>query len=441
MRTIYYLDPAAGQWRKLDESDMYAGRTDSFAPRFFEPDGTLYVNASRGADKLAIFTYDLISGKLSAKPLMSMSDFDFNGSFVVGGKKILGFHYQADEDMTFWFDDHMKALQKSIDVMLPATANRISVAPRPQTPFVLVTSYSDVQPPLTLLYNTYTKVLTKVGVTYGKIDPARMGHKEMVRYPARDGLPIPAYLTLPPGEARKNLPMVVLVHGGPYVRGVTWGWSPESQFLASRGYAVLEPEYRGSTGFGSKHFRAGWKQWGLAMQNDIADGAKWAIAQGIVDPRRICISGGSYGGYAALMGLINDPDLFKCGIDWAGVTDFKLLYDSGWRYWSDISEEAKQYNQPVLVGDLEKDAAQFKATSPLLQAARLKQPVLLAYGGRDMRVPLVHGLALRDAVTTTNPNVEWVVYEDEGHGWASLENRLDFWGRVEKFLHKYIGEP
>ena len=202
---------------------------------------------------------------------------------------------------------------------------------------------------------------------------------------------------------------------------------------------MLEPEFRGSTGFGTKHFRAGWKQWGLKMQDDIADGARWAIAQGTADAKRICIAGAIYGGYATLMGLINDPDLYKCGIDWEGVSDIGLMYDAGWRYSSDISDDWKQYGMPQLVGDRVKDAEQLKATSPLEQAARIKQPLLLAYGGADLRVPLVHGVKFYDAVKRTNPNVEWIEYEEEGHGWALPKNRIDFWGRVEKFLDKNIG--
>lgn len=219
-----------------------------------------------------------------------------------------------------------------------------------------------------------------------------------MRYKARDGMEIPALLTLPANGAQ-NAPLVVLVHGGPFVRGTHWGWNPDSQFLASRGYAVLEPEFRGSKGYGDKHYRAGWKQWGLAMQNDIADGARWAVAQGFADPKRICIAGASYGGYATLMGLVNDPDLYKCGVNWVGVTDINLLYDGHWSSTSDTSEDWKLYGMPDRVGDQVKDAAQLKATSP-----------------------------------------EWIEYQDEGHGWGLPKNRVDFWGRVEKFLDKHIGK-
>jgi dipeptidyl aminopeptidase/acylaminoacyl peptidase len=233
--------------------------------------------------------------------------------------------------------------------------------------------------------------------------------------------------------------MVVMVHGGPFVRGQDWGWHASAQFLASRGYAVLEPEFRGSTGFGFRHFKAGWKQWGLAMQDDIADGVRWAIAKGIADPKRICIAGASYGGYATLMGLAKDPDLYQCGIDWLGVTDIKLLFTGHWSAASDLSDHYKQYGAPMLVGDLIKDAAQLDATSPLLLAARITRPLLLAYGAADQRVPIYHGRKFYEAVKPTNPAVEWVVYDAEAHGWSLPATRVDFWGRVEKFLDKHIG--
>jgi dipeptidyl aminopeptidase/acylaminoacyl peptidase len=210
----------------------------------------------------------------------------------------------------------------------------------------------------------------------------------------------------------------------------------EVQFLASRGYAVLMPEFRGSTGYGAKLYQAGFKQWGQAMQTDLADAAQWAIAQGTADPQRICIAGASYGGYATLMGLAQDPGLYRCGIDWAGVSDIQLMYSV---YWSDNTNEFKREGMPVLIGDPKDDAAMLEAHSPLKNASRIRQPLLLAYGAWDLRVPIVHGESLRDALRPHNSNVEWVVYPDEGHGWHKPETNLDFWGRVERFLDRQIG--
>ena len=437
--TLYYRDPAKEQeWRTLTSYNTYTGGHDVFSPLAFGPDGTLYVVSHAHKDKSAVYTYNLATGAMSDKPLVQLDGYDFSGRMIMNRDKLLGVRHLTDAQGTTWLDAGMKAMQDKVDSMLPNTVNLLTPPARPESPWVLVVAYSDLFPSRTMLYNSETKLLTVVGASYPKIQPQQMAQQTLVHYKARDGLDIPAWLTLPRGGA-KNGPMVVLVHGGPYVRGKSWGWDPQVQFLASRGYAVLEPEYRGSTGFGARHFRAGWKQWGLKMQDDIADGTRWAAAQGYADPKRVCIAGASYGGYATLMGLINDPDLYKCGIDWAGVTDINLLYDGHWNFTSDLPDGWKQYGMPSLVGDQVKDAEQLKATSPLLQAARIKQPLLLAYGGADQRVPLPHGTKFYNAVKETNPDVEWIEYEEEGHGWALPKNRVDFWSRVEKFLDKHIG--
>ena len=436
MLAVNYNDPVTGKWRKLAEFDYLSDAR--FDPINIGPDKTLYVTTTNGKDKEAIYRYDLEHNQLFPAPLVSSDSYDITGRLIFDRNKLLGVRYSIDAEITQWIDRNMAEAQKNVDALLPNTTNILLPSQRSETSMLIVNAYSDVQPGIYFLYNMASKKLIKLGSRLPDVDTKRMATKDMIHYRARDGLEIPAYLTLPGGQGKKNLPMVVLAHGGPWVRGGGWYWNPEVQFLASRGYAVLEPEFRGSTGFGMKHFKAGWKQWGLSMQNDIADGTRWAISQGIADPKRICIAGASYGGYATLMGLINDPELYRCGFEWVGVTDINLMYTVSW---SDASDIVKNYGYPSLIGDPVNDAAQFKATSPLEQAAHIKQPLLMAYGGYDERVPLVHGEKLYDAVKAGNPNVEWVVYKEEGHGWASIKNQLDFWGRVEKFLARNIGTP
>jgi dipeptidyl aminopeptidase/acylaminoacyl peptidase len=440
VESLHYRDPASGAWRAIGSARLVGGSSDLPSPLGFAPDGRLFVVSRGERDTTALHSFDLARGKPDEPPLLVTAGYDFQGELVATRDRLLGVRYVTDAEATHWFDPALRAVQADIDARLPATINRISVPLRAETAWVLVESYSDVQPPVFALYDTANKTFMQVGASHPHIEPARMGRQDMVRYKAGDGLEIPALLTLPAGGNGKNLPLVVLVHGGPYVRGSVWGWNAESQFLASRGYAVLEPAFRGSTGFGDRHFRAGWKQWGLAMQDDLADGARWAIAAGVADPKRICIAGASYGGYAALMGLVKHPALFKCGVNYVGVTDLNLLFNGHWSRLDDISDYARKYAMPDLIGDPVRDAAQFEATSPLKQAARITQPLLLAYGGADRRVPLYHGKKLRDAVSKTNRQVEWVVYESEGHGWALPQNRIDFWTRVEKFLDRTIGK-
>jgi len=436
---IYVRDSGDEKWRMLASFDIYRGGPDAFTPLAFGPEGTLYVISHKAKDRAAVHTFDFATAKVSDKPLIQLDGYDFSGRLIMRGDKLLGVRYLRDATDTLWFDPGMKQMQEDVNKLLPNTINLLDLPTHAEMPNVLVTAYSDVQPNAYFIYNSETKKLNPVGASHPKIKPSQMGVQEQVRYQARDGLEIPAMLTIPLKSSGKNLPMVVLVHGGPYVRGSRWGWRSDVQFLASRGNAVLEPEYRGSTGFGDAHFRAGWKQWGLKMQDDVADGVKWAVAKGYADPKRVCIAGASYGGYATLMGLVNDPDLYKCGVNWVGVTDIKLMYTGHWLYADDLSERWKKYGMPDLIGDPEKDAAQLKATSPVEQAARINRPLLLAYGGADKRVPLIHGTRFRDAVRATNKDVEWVEYPEEGHGWALPKNRIDFWARVEKFLDKNIG--
>ncbi|MRV73456.1 prolyl oligopeptidase family serine peptidase [Duganella sp. FT92W] len=439
LKSVHYRDPASGEWRKLAEFPAYGKSPGSFEPIGVAGDGTLYVATGAQVGHRVVRSFDVKTGKLGDKPVIDLTDYDFTGRFVSGNGKLLGVHMLTDARSTHWWDKDMAALQDTIDKLLPGTVNEISVANRPETPWVVVKSWSDRQPVVFVLYNRDTQKISKLGEAHPAINPLAMGERSMIRYKARDGMSIPAWLTLPPGGKKTNLPLVVLVHGGPFVRGGEWNWDDEAQFLATRGYAVLQPEFRGSAGFGARHTMAGWKQWGLAMQDDLADGARALAAQGIADGGRVCIAGASYGGYAALMGVIKDGDLFKCAIDWAGVTDINLLYTGTWRIIGDLSEDWKQYGMPQLVGDQVKDADQLQATSPLVQAARVKRPVLLAYGTHDRRVPIVHGERFYKAVKAHNPDVEWVTYDGEGHGWSLPENRVDFWNRVEKFLDKHIG--
>ena len=437
--TLHYREPAGGTWRVLSSYQSYGDGGKALLPVGFTADGKLYALArSGGRDTTAVHVFDPATGKFDPQPVLVTAGFDFEGQLVGNRDKVLGVLFRTDALSNEWFDPGMKAVQEAVDKLLPATVNLLSVPAQGDSPWVLVRSYSDVAPGTYWLYNRRTKAVSKIADVRPAIQPAQMGRQQFVRYKARDGLEIPALLTLPAG-GKKNLPMVVLVHGGPYVRGNAWGWNAESQFLASRGYAVLEPEFRGSAGFGTKHLRAGFKQWGLAMQDDLADGVRWAVGQGIADGTRVCIAGASYGGYAALMGLVRHPDLYKCGVNVVGVTDINLLYDGGWTFTNDTSDEYKSYGMPRMIGDRIKDAAQLKATSPIEQAARITQPVLLAYGGVDRRVPINHGTKFRDAVMKTNKNVEWIEYPEEGHGWSLEKNNLDFWSRVERFLDRNIG--
>jgi dipeptidyl aminopeptidase/acylaminoacyl peptidase len=430
-RGAVLLRQGDGSWKELSRYDRVAG--SDLLPAGLGPDGTVYVRAGHEG-RTALFALDAATGRPAGPPLAASKVFDLAPQLIADERRLLGLRYTIDAEVTQWLDPAMQALQARIDKLLPATANRLDIPRRGDSPWVLVQAFSEAQPTLHYVFHRESGNLTLLGGGLPGLMAQQLGLTDFVHYPARDGLSIPAWLTLPPGGG-KALPLVVMVHGGPFVRGRSWRYSPEVQFLASRGYAVLEPEFRGSAGFGRRHLEAGFKQWGRAMQDDIADAARWAIAQGHADPKRIAIAGASYGGYATLMGLARDPELFRCGINWVGVTDIELMFGSSW---SDIRGEFKRYDMAQMIGDPVADADLLKSASPVHNAAHIKQPLLMAYGAWDTRVPLVHGERFRDAVKAHNGAVEWVVYDNEGHGWRRLETNVDFWTRVEKFLARNL---
>jgi dipeptidyl aminopeptidase/acylaminoacyl peptidase len=432
---VWYRAGDAADWSEISNKDCF--KEARFQPVFFDSRNTLFVRAGY-KDRSALFEYDLNKRELARQPFVDIEGFDFNGSIEQDyvARKILGVHLLADAAGTEWLDPAMKAIQQKVNTLLPQTVNHITCgADCANPPAVLVLALSDRQPPSYYVYAPGSGNIIGLGSSHPDIKAAQMGRRDFYRFAARDGLQIPVYVTSPPGKPTGKLPTVLLVHGGPYVRGGSWEWDAEAQFLASRGYLVLQPEFRGSTGFGYEHFRAGWKQWGRAMQDDLADTVLWATGKGWTDPNRVAIMGASYGGYATLMGLIRDPGLFRCGVEWSGVTDLDLMLNA---VQSDLSEDARHYDLRTLVGDPEADAAQFAESSPLKRAAQLKQPLLMAHGGQDRRVPIVHATRFRSAVTEQNRNVESVVYADEGHGWRLEATRIDFWKRVDAFLARNL---
>jgi acetyl esterase/lipase len=437
---LFWRATPEAPWKSVMRWDTYGADHAAPSPIAVDNSNRAYVIARRepGVDTTSLYRVEMNDSGGVWTPVISLKGFDFSGNVIRDNLgKVLGFRHLTDAHGTTWVDPTLKSIQADVDKQLPATINRISCGNCAQTKKVLVSSWSDRQPALVWLYHTDTKKFDLLGNSRPWIKPKAMAQRQFTSFAARDGLSIPVHVTRPSAD-NKLRPLVVLVHGGPWARGGAWGWDAESQFLASRGYVVVEPEFRGSTGFGSKHFQAGWKQWGRAMQDDLADAAEWAVKQGYADRQRICIAGGSYGGYAALMGLVRHGDLYKCAISWAGVADVELMYTSRW---SNLSERFEQYGMPMLIGDQDKDAKQLEETSPLKQAKQIQRPVMMAHGGEDYRVPEVHAISMRRALEKNGTPVEWVYYKDEGHGWVLEANHIDFWSKAERFLAKHIGTP
>ena len=413
-------------------------REPGFTPHLVDTDGRVIVSR-QGDTGSALYSYDPVKRHIGSEPLVEVAGFDLSPGFQVDTRtrRVLGVHIRADRWVSVWFDPAMERVQRTVDAALPkGRVNWLHCGRCDTSSLFVVWSRSDKQPGEFYLYDRTRSSLQRISATRPWLDESTQGRRSFHRITARDGLSMPVVVTHPPqAKADEPLPAVVLVHGGPWSRGDGLEWSAEAQFLASRGYRVIAPEYRGSEGFGFKHFQAGWKQWGRAMQADLADAVQWAAGQKLIDPSRVCVYGGSYGGYASLMAPITHPGVFRCAVSHAGVTDIDLMYSINW---SDLSEATRRYSMPVLIGDREKDAAQLAAASPLRRAAEIKVPVLVVHGAADRRVPLDHAKEFVAAAQKAGVDVESVYYSDEGHGWFHPSNHTDFLSRFERFLNKAL---
>ena len=262
-----------------------------------------------------------------------------------------------------------------------------------------------------------------------------MADMKPITYTSRDGLTIHGYLTLPKGREAKDLPVVVNPHGGPWARD-GWGFNNEAQFMANRGYAVLQMNFRGSTGYGRKFWETSFKQWGKTMQDDITDGVQWLVKQGIADPARVAIYGGSYGGYATLAGVAFTPELYACGVDYVGVSNLFTFMNTIPPYWE---PGRKMFYE--MVGDpaADKDSLLMASASPVMHADKIVCPLFIAQGRNDPRVNVDESDQMVKALEARGVKVEYMVKDNEGHGFHNEENRFDFYGAMEKFLDQHIG--
>jgi len=291
----------------------------------------------------------------------------------------------------------------------------------------------DTAPVSYYLYERSAGDITFLFTTRPALAQATLAPMMPVEITARDGLTLYCYLTLPVGLEPKNLPLVLNVHGGPWARDV-WGYDPEAQWLANRGYACLQVNFRGSTGFGKRFLHAGDREWGAKMHDDLVDAVNWAVQQGYADPKRVAIYGGSYGGYAALVGAAFTPDLFRCAIDLVGPSSLRTLINSIPPYWEPLR---RMFTRRV--GDPETEPDFLDSRSPLYKADQIQCPLLIAQGANDPRVKRAESEQIVEALRSRGKDVEYLVFEDEGHGFARPENRLKFYEAAERFLAKHLG--
>jgi dipeptidyl aminopeptidase/acylaminoacyl peptidase len=338
--------------------------------------------------------------------------------------------YTDERSEVVWLDPVLKRQQERIDKAVPGNVNRIISASEDRNRMLIWTGAGS-RPGVILLLDRTANTMSLFVEPYDKLRDKQLSTMEPVRYKARDGLEIRGYLTLPVGRDPKSLPLIVMPHGGPYARDEA-GYDPWVQYLASRGYAVLQPNFRGSTGFGRAFVEKGTAQWGRGMQDDLDDGVKWLAGRGTIDPKRVCIMGASYGGYAAEWAAIRNPDIYRCAVSFAGVSDIasQLRFSRGsftaTRYFSNWRERVQ--------GQKDFDLDQI---SPLRQAARFGIPILIAHGTEDDRVPISQSRRLHAALLQANRPHDYVEYKGEGHGFENPVNATDFYVRVGAFLDKH----
>lgn len=425
---LLYRDSEDEAFRPLITTDY---KTQVTPALFTFDDKRLYALSNRGRDRLALVEID------PAKPdaetvLFEPDEVDLDGVGYSRLRKVLTVAaYQTDLPRRKFFDKQTEALHAAIAKQLPDYEFTLQSGTRAEDRYI-VAAYNDRTPGARYLYDVKANTLSKLADINPKLPEARMARIQPVTYQSRDGLTLHGYLTLPPGREAKDLACVVNPHGGPWARD-SWGFNAETQFLANRGFCVLQINFRGSTGYGRKFWEAGFGQWGLAMQDDITDGVHWLVKQGIADPKRIGIYGGSYGGYATLAGVTFTPDLYAAAVDYVGVSNLFTFMNTIPPYWAPLMPKFHE-----MVGHPERDKERLAATSPALHVDRIKTPLFIAQGARDPRVNKAESDQVVEALKKRGVEVEYMVKDNEGHGFHNDENKFAFYRAMEAFLKEHL---
>lgn len=406
---------------------------ETFVPALFAYDNKLmYVISNLSRDKAAIYTFDPEENK-TLDLIFEHSEVDCGGILhSKKRKKITGVTYTTDKRHYKFFDEDREELQNSLEKFFPNYEVSVSDMDDDERR-VIVRTYSDRTRGTYYLYDRKDNSMSKLADLSSWLKEDQMAPMNPITFNARDGLEIHGYLTLPAGVVSKDLPLVVIPHGGPSARDV-WGFDSEAQFLANRGIAVLQVNYRGSTGYGKSFWQAGFKQWGRKMQDDVTDGVLWAVSAGIADKTRLAIYGGSYGGYSALAGAAFTPDLYACAVSYVGPSNLFTLLESIPPYWKPFIE--MEYEE---IGDPVKDKELLEAVSPVFHADQIKIPLFVAQGANDPRVNKAESDQIVEAVRKAGKDVVYMVKDNEGHGFHNEENRFDFYRELETFFKKHLG--
>jgi Dipeptidyl aminopeptidases/acylaminoacyl-peptidases len=427
-QTILYRDTEKDQFKPI----LTTSFKETMSPQLFTFDNKmLYALSNLGRDKSALVTFDPATGK-EKEVLFETQDADIEGiDFSRKDKKLLSVSWTTDLEKEHFFDQDAEAMKKKLEEKLPGYQVSIGSTNKDENKF-MVRTYSDKSRGAYYMFDKTSGDLKKLADLTPWLNEKELCDMKPITYKSRDGLTIQGYLTLPKGYDPKNLPVVINPHGGPWARDY-WGFNPEVQFLANNGYAVLQMNYRGSTGFGKSFWESSFKQWGRTMQDDISDGVKWLADQGIADPKRVAIYGGSYGGYATLAGLTLTPELYAAGVDYVGVSNMFTFMKTIPPYWKPMLDMFYE-----MVGNPKTDSVKLAEVSPVYHVDKIVAPLFVAQGANDPRVNKAESDQIVDALKKRGIAVEYMVKDNEGHGFHNEENRFDFYRSMLSFLDKHL---
>ncbi|MFT5722951.1 MAG: dipeptidyl aminopeptidase/acylaminoacyl peptidase [Bacteroidia bacterium] len=427
--SILYRKTELDVWDTVITTDF----KESFNPQFFDFHDTavVYGVSNIGRDKMALVRFDMSTGK-EVEELYKNDNYDITGAAFSHKRKVLtSVFWIGEKAERSGFDPAIEQIYTQLQTELPGMEVYLTSRNEAENLY-MVRTMNDRTRGSYYTYTVATKSLQKVADISPWLNPNVLSEMKPITYKSRDGLTIHGYLTLPIGVKAENLPVIINPHGGPWARDV-WGFNPEVQFLANRGYAVLQMNFRGSTSYGRSFWEASFKQWGQNMQNDISDGVRYLVKEGIADQNRIGIYGASYGGYATLAGVTLTPDLYACAVDYVGVSNLFSFMETIPPYWSQY--KAMMYE---MVGDPVDDKEMLARYSPVLHVDQIKTPLFIAQGANDQRVKQAESDQMVEALKSRGIDVQYMLKENEGHGFSNEENKFEFYETMESFLAKYL---
>ena len=429
--SVLYRENETDEFEEVISTDF----KQTLAPQFFDFDNgnIVYALSNLGRDKLAVVKYDL-KEKKEIEEVYINEDVDVGGITYSDKRKVItSINFTKEKFERNILDAETNEIFEKLNKELGADNEYYITSSNKEENIFLIYAGNDRSRGVYYYYDKNSDTLDMLAELSPWINSEHLAEMKPISYTSRDGLTINGYLTLPVGREAKNLPVVINPHGGPWARD-NWGYNPQVQLLANRGYAVLQMNFRGSTGYGKEFWEISFKKWGQEMQNDITDGVHWLIDEGIANPDRIAIYGGSYGGYATLAGITNTPDLYAAAIDYVGVSNLFTFMETIPPYWEPYKDMLYE-----MVGDPRtKDSIMMRANSPVYHVDKIKAALFVAQGANDPRVVQAESDQMVEAIEKNGVNIQYMLKENEGHGFRNEENRFDFYNAMTEFLDENL---